>query len=71
MNVFDMTKEWLKAHGYDGLYNTDGGCACLLADLAPCDELCEECEAGYRVACDCGDHDYHVAAERGPEEVRP
>jgi hypothetical protein len=45
----------IQAVGGDGLLNTDGACACLLDDLAPCDCLSVECEIGYRRMCSCGE----------------
>ena len=45
---------YLRANGYDGLYNED--CGCLLADdLMPCrQEEIGECRPGYRGPCTCG-----------------
>lgn len=67
MEVREILKEWLKAQGYDGLFSEDGGCSCLLADLAPCGDVSGECQAGYKVPCppECGDgHDFHVVASK-------
>lgn len=38
---------YLRAMRYDGLYNTDGLCACRLGDLFPCSEIGESCRAGW------------------------
>lgn len=50
MSVKDMVVECLDCHGYDGLYN-EAGCGCLFADLAPCGEMSQNCEAAYRFDC--------------------
>lgn len=40
----EIIAEWLKANGYDGLYNHE--CGCLIDDLIPCGEDPSLCEAG-------------------------
>ena len=69
MNVKEIVAGWLKANGYDGLCNTDIPCGCLLGDLAPCGEMHESCQAGFRrnisehASCDCdgsGTDHWHV-----------
>ena len=50
----------LAAQGCDGLYNEAGECSCLADDLAPCGHPNLDCAPGYRVPCDCGEHDFHV-----------
>lgn len=69
MTVRDIVRQYLATSGLDGLYNRDGECACLVADLAPCGEIRESCEAGKRVSCDgtldgcpCG---FHVVSAIG------
>ena len=64
LNVLQIVEERLRADGYDGLTHCDGECGCLISDLAPCGDMLDTCEAGYRVPCECGDHDYHIATER-------
>jgi len=63
--VIEIMWKYLKQHGYDGLFNIDGNCACERADLMPCGEYSGDCEPGYEVPCDCGDHDYHIVKEKG------
>ena len=46
-NVFEMVKEELKQMGADGLCNTDTECGCEIADLAPCGQICGECDAAW------------------------
>jgi hypothetical protein len=51
MNIEDIVRLYLVDHGFDGLFNTDGECACLLGDLFPCSgDTCNilTCEAGYK-----------------------
>lgn len=79
MDREEMLSNWLKEHGYDGLYNVSEGCGCDYNDLAPCGcpAPIEACRPGYRVDCtpDC-DHgwggyepgDWHIQAEK-PEGV--
>lgn len=66
MTMYDVMKQWLKEHGYDGLFSNEGECACLLHDLAPCTGDISECEPGYKVKCrgDC-----HLAGEHGTFHV--
>lgn len=59
-NVKGIIVEYLKEHGFDGLFNESGECGCELEDLAPCWNLGEDCEPGFKVPCDCGDHDFHI-----------
>lgn len=47
MNIQTITLEYLKANGFDGLYNP-GLCACKRDDLMPCDQpSIDECHPGY------------------------
>lgn len=69
VTVKGIIAEYLRQHGYDGLYNDMyGGCMCELADLMPCggltgDGYTGDCRAGYKEPCDCGDHDWHIGPE--------
>lgn len=66
MDCAQIISEWLGANGFDGLFNSDGECACLCDNLAPCGEISSACEAGYKVPCDgtlsCCPCNYHVVA---------
>ena len=55
-----MVAVYLKAHGYDGLWNTE--CACKLSDLFPCGTEYLDCKAGHYMPCpdDCGEHNFHI-----------
>lgn len=47
MIIKDIVTEYLKANQYDGLF-LDDECHCQIGDLMPCEELCENCEPGYK-----------------------
>jgi hypothetical protein len=74
--VVAIVEEYLKAHGFDGLWSFDGECACKVGDLFPCEsEGIERCEAGHVVPC-ChdGEHDWDIGrkpVEAGPQETTP
>jgi hypothetical protein len=70
MTVKELVATYLREHNYDGLWNPDGECACLASDLCPCGEPMDRCEPGHKTPCDCGEHDWHIAAKpaaTGPE----
>ena len=70
MTVTEILKDWLKSHGYDGLYHEDSECGCLVGDLGPCGEIGGSCKAGVLGKCNpetCandGHCDWHIV-ERG------
>ncbi len=50
MTVREIVKDWLKQHGYDGLYSATD-CGCVLDDLMSCEgEGSFDCLAGYRIS---------------------
>ena len=53
--VRDMLADWLRSHGYDGLYwQSDGEeCGCCIADLAPCEDG-PVWHSGDRIGCIAG-----------------
>ena len=64
-----IVAEYLKAHGYDGLYDDD--CGCLLEDdLMTCSrDGLDACQPGYKQACTCGEGcEWHVGPEKQEEE---
>jgi len=42
----------LEIKGYDGLYCSEGECACEIGDLCPCGEYSEDCNPGYKKTYD-------------------
>ena len=58
--VQELVSWFLRANGYDGLFNEYGECACLVDDLAPCGSLQSHCQPGYMGPCTCGEHDWHI-----------
>lgn len=70
MTVIEIIEAYLLEHGYDGLYNSDGECACKLGELIPCDSCFADCQPGHLAPCDCGDHDWHIVADSEVEKGR-
>ena len=58
MTVKEIVRQYLVAHGLDGLAYDE--CGCRVDDLMPCDTPCDACEVGKLGPCDCGDHDWHI-----------
>lgn len=53
--MVEMTREWLKKHGYDGLYNHEKGCSCSSTDLLCCNGFLNGCVAAVKTNCNCAD----------------
>ncbi len=72
MRVKEIVKEYLKQHGFDGLYNDQ--CGCEVDDLAPCSEFGWDCKPGYKTSCipeSCpadGECDFHIGPKEKPNE---
>lgn len=63
--VIEMIAKYLSDNGFDGLCNED--CGCEMTNLSPGNCLAEDCQAGYRAPCDCGDHDWHIQTSKPKE----
>lgn len=61
---------WLTARGFDGLWNSDGDCACKVDDLYPCGER-DNCKPGVLKPCppDCAEHDWHIGPKPTAEPI--
>jgi len=76
MDLEIIVKKYLKSEGYDGLVDTEEGCACKLDDLMPCGELdaFRYCEPGYAEDCspECSEeHDgWHMSLVKGEEQCK-
>jgi hypothetical protein len=57
--VQEIIEEYLKQNGFDGLYSSSG-CDCKLKDLMPCEEGMADCLSGYKISCNCGNHDFRI-----------
>lgn len=71
MNLKELTEQWLKTNGYEGLVNGSIECGCKLDDLMPCHEPGVDCEPGHVEECDgsCGREltcEWHVVSGRRP-----
>ncbi len=68
MNVRDILREWLEAHGYEGLRHDE--CGCTVDDLMLCDEPCTTCEPGYRGSDPSGEYDWLIYLSRDAAEAK-
>lgn len=60
-----IARQYLLDHGYDGLYNADLECGCVVSDLMPCGNPSMECQAGYVCECPKGsEYDYMVGPSK-------
>jgi len=51
LTVRQIVIDCLEAKGYTGLFNRDGECGCKFTELASCENLNLDCEAGYVANC--------------------
>lgn len=63
MDVKDIIIKFLEENGYDGLFNSDGECACEISDLIPCCEACDQCEPGYKWPSN-EEYDFRIGREK-------
>jgi len=73
MTVKDIVEKYLRENGYGGLFEEYGECGCELGDLAPCGDMNEKCQAGYKVNCtvECEHEDicdWHIQRDKPKEE---
>lgn len=70
VDVTDILTEYLTDKGYHGLFNHEDECACLVHDLGACENLYQNCTAGWLAPCDCGQHDWHISIDHGPKDTK-
>lgn len=58
MNILDMLKEKIAQCGGDGLVNGAAECGCTIEDLAPCGEICDDCELARKEDTPGGEFDF-------------
>jgi len=60
--VKSIVENYLVTHGFDGLYNPEGECACVIGDLQPCCEDNSECLPGTKKKCEneCAEFEYCI-----------
>ena len=65
MDVRGIVKDWLITHNYDGLAGDE--CGCGIEDLMACGDGFENCVAGHKAPCDCGEGcAFHICAASVP-----
>ena len=47
LSVFEIVRNYLGAGGFEGLFNENLSCCCLITKLAPCGDINSGCRAGY------------------------
>lgn len=50
-DVIEIVDAYLEANGYDGLVHDSFECACEKGNLAPCSEIENSCQPGYKIPC--------------------
>lgn len=69
MNVKEIVAAYLRDKGYDGLYNSDGECACEIGHLCPCEGIVTECHPGYRGPDPLGEGEWGMYGTKEAAEV--
>ena len=68
MTIKQIVRDYLLGSEYDGLYDPNCECGCEINDLFPCDDVCPDCVAGYKISCTCGQGcPYHIASKKEEE----
>ncbi len=64
-SVIEIVKDWLKEHGFDGLYNVDSQCGCAVDDFVLCGQIYLDCQAGYKAKMGSdSEDDYGIGPEK-------
>jgi hypothetical protein len=69
LDVRAIIKDYLVAHGYDGLYcgcdvvGSDG-CACIVDDLMPCGSSPDRCKPGYKHEDWTGENSFVISSSK-------
>jgi hypothetical protein len=63
MKIRDIVIKYLKENNFDGLYNEEEDCACLIDNIGVCEDLYPDCIAGWKVSCDCDEHNWHITSD--------
>ncbi len=73
MDCIDIIEKHLKENGLDGLYNSDGDCACTLeSGIEPCDNLnIHQCSSGYIQDYTRDGFDYCIGPEKPDGTKKP
>ena len=75
LTVRNIMVKWLKEHGYDGLFSSDGDCACEINDLFPCEggiggiDGVPNCQPGYKGIDHTGDYDWRMYGKKEDAEA--
>jgi len=65
ITVKEIVREYLVAHGFDGLYSDVGECGCSLDDLMACDMAgTGDCKPGYKTADPSNQFLYLIGPEK-------
>ena len=68
LTVKAIIAEYLRMHGYDGLWNAED-CGCDLDDLMPCPrEGIDQCQPGYKIAFACDEEWDGFGVGIGPKQ---
>jgi hypothetical protein len=51
MTIQELAEQHAEEKGYDGLFFSEGCCACFKGDLMACGENGSDCEFGYKHTC--------------------
>lgn len=69
-NVTDIINDYLKLNDFDGLVNTTLECGCGTDDLAPCAQICTDCEPAIEVVPPTDEYDRYFATKNWTKTER-